>query len=214
MRNFCLNLICVCGMWAVASNAWAQGSAPNGPPLANPAAVLSLLQSPAAQADLRLTSKQREAVKLLAGEMNAATRPIERQDARQRATLAKSTATTARDVDNKLRKILSATQLQRIQQIGFQYPSGPQYLLQPQLAYRLHLTPQQVQIVNQLTAQSQAGWMQYQSTVPPGVNTAAAHYQYLRRLESQTADLVLSDQQAAALRDALGAPFDWSGSVQ
>lgn len=213
MRHVCLTLICTCAMLALAGHALAQDAALNGPPLSNPAAVISLLQSPAAQYDLRLTAKQRQAVKLLAGEMAATTRPLKHQDARQRAASAKSAATTARDVDHKLRKILSSTQLQRIEQIGFQYPSGPQYLLQPQLAYRLHLTPQQVQIVNQLTARSEAAWMEYQATAPPGVNTAATRYQYLRRLESQTADLVLSDQQAAALRDAMGAPFDWSGAA-
>lgn len=213
MRRTCLSLILVFGMHSVAGVARArdaQDVAPNGPPLANPAATLRLLQSPAAQADLRLTAQQRQAVKLLAGEVAATMRPLENQNARQRAAAAKRAATTLRSADLKLRKILSSTQLQRIDQIGFQYPTGPQYLVQPRLAARLHLTPQQVLMVDQLTARSQAAWEQYQSTLVPGENTAAARYQFLRASEAQTADLVLSDQQAAALRDAMGVPFNWS----
>ncbi|MBX3413807.1 MAG: hypothetical protein KF708_14040 [Pirellulales bacterium] len=184
----------------------------NGPPLADPAAVVRLLQSPAGQADLRLTARQRQAVKQLAGEVQAVTKPLKGQNARQRAATAKSTSKTLADVDTKLRTILSPTQLQRIEQIGYQYPSGPQYLLNPSLASKIHLRPEQMVYVTQLASRSDAAWGHYAQTVPPGVAPAVARYEFLRMLESQTADLVLSDQQAAALRDAMGVPFDWSNT--
>lgn len=215
MRRAMLGLLGIVVMLAGAGRVHAQqyDRAPlNGPPLANPAVVVRLLQSPAGQADLRLTPRQREAIKLLAGDVQAVTKSLKGQDARQRNATAKTTSKTLASVDTKLRTILSSTQLQRIEQIGYQYPTGPQYLLNPSLASKIHLRPEQMHYVTQLASQSNTAWAHYLQSVPPGVNHAVARYQFLRMLESQTAALVLSDQQAAALHDAQGAPFDWASA--
>ena len=215
MRRVVLGFLGIVLMLAGVGSVQAQqyARAPlNGPALSNPAAVLRLLQSPAGQADLRLTARQRQAIKLLAGDVQSATKPLKGQNARQRSVTSKSTAKTLAEADTKLRTILSSTQLQRIEQISYQIPTGPNYLLNPGLASKIHLRPEQQHYVSELASQSDTAWMRYSKMVPPGTPPAAARYQFLRMLESQTAYLVLSDQQAAALRDAQGAPFDWAGA--
>jgi len=209
MRQYAFGAASICLLLVVARGASGQQPLSG----ADAGSILYVLQSPAAQADLKLSKQQRNAVRLLVGQYETVVRPVANRHGRERVAARKAATTSARETEAKVRIILSPSQLERVEQILFQYPQGPRYLLQPNLAFRLHLTDQQVAMVNQLTMQSQASLAHLDlSGIDPG-QIGAARYEMVRTLESQAADLVLSDQQAAALVDALGTPFDWGSQL-
>lgn len=192
---------------ALAGIAWCGGTSiaqqPAGPPLQSPSTALFVLQSPAAQRELRLDRKQLKMVGGLSRDMQRATAAA--QQGRE-AALREAT----QQLDQTVRESLSESQLQRLEQLVVQLPTGPEVYARPQMAEQLRLNQQQVAQINLMQQQMQLALQELQSRGLDARQLAEARYGLMRQMQNEAAANVLNDAQRAAMIDLAGPRFEWT----
>lgn len=200
--SFSLSAAIVAALLAIPSAIVAQEPLSVEQPLISPALALYALQTPAAQRELRISRKQVDVIRTLTQELHEAT-------AAKRKRNAPSLEEVTRRTDETLREVLSPEQVERLEQIVVQIPSGPELYLRPQMVERLQLTSAQVEQIEYLQMQLNLALeeLNFHALLPHEL--ADARYALQRQMEAEAAGMVLNDRQRAQMIRLVGPRFDW-----
>jgi thiol-disulfide isomerase/thioredoxin len=172
-----------------------------------PHPVTSLLRSKVVHRELGLSAPEINQVVNIVSEIDL---PLWRQRDLPPRKRNEAAATLINQLRNKLARILSERQLERLDQLLWQ-ARGIEVILEPKIALRLNLSPAQTVRIRALLNTSFSRIASLQNNT--GINSEAHRTAYLRKLKAETQRnilAVLNSYQQNTFAMFMGRPFDFS----